>query len=116
MTSRHSSDTSADKGSDGNYSESYQDVDKQPPDKGRPLITADHGAVVGAAITAAASLLIYSFNQIRHIDERLDRLEQEARVLLDGQGSIRPSKEAMMTYYHLEALQDRIERLEEQGK
>ena len=88
----------------------------KPPDKGRALITADHGAVVGAAITAAASLLIYSFNQIRHIDERLDRLEQEARVLLDGQGSIRPSKEAMMTYYHLEALQDRIERLETQGK
>ena len=83
------------------------------PDKGRPLITADHGAVVGAAITAAASLLIYSFNQIRHIDERLDGLEQEARVLLDGQGSIRPSKEALQNYFHLEALRERVERLEE---
>ena len=116
MTSRHSSDTSADKGSDGNYSESYQDVDKQPPDKGRPLITADHGAVVGAVITSAASLLLYSFNHIRHIDERLDTLEQEAMVLIGGDGKIRPSTEALETKYHLEALQDRIERLEEQGR
>ena len=85
----------------------------ESPDKRRPLITADHGAVVGAAITAAASLLIYSFNQIRHIDERLDGLEQEARVLLDGQGSIRPSKEALQNYFHLEALRERVERLEE---
>ena len=84
----------------------------KPPDKGRPLITADHGAVAGAAITAAASLLIYSFNQIRHIDERLDRLEQEARVLIDGEGKVRPSAEALGAKYHLEALQDRIERLE----
>ena len=112
MTSRHSSDTSADKGSDGNYSESYQDVDKQPADERRPLIPLEWGAVVGAAITAAASLMIYSFQQIRHIDERLDSLEQEARVLLDGNGSIKPSKEALQNYYHLEALADRVERLE----
>ena len=88
----------------------------KPPDKGRPLITADHGAAVGAAITAAASLLIYSFNQIRHIDERLDKLEQEAMVLIGGDGKIRPSTEALETKYHLEALQDRIKRLEEQRR
>ena len=56
--------------------------------------------------------MIYSFQQIRHIDERLDSLEQEARVLLDGNGSIKPSKEALQNYYHLEALADRVERLE----
>ena len=93
---------------------------REPPvkstDKGRPLITADHGAVVGAAITAAASLLIYSFNQIRHIDERLDKLEQEAMVLIVGDGNIRPSTVALETMYHLESLQDRIERLEMQRK
>jgi hypothetical protein len=88
----------------------------KPPDKGRPLITADHGAVVGAVITAAASLLIYSFSQIRRIDERLDKLEQEAMVLIGGDGKIRPSIEALETKYHLEALQDRIERLETQVK
>ena len=88
----------------------------KPPDKGRALITADHGTIVGASITAVASLLIYSFNQIRHIDERLDKLEQEAMVLIGGDGKIRPSTEALETKYHLEALQDRIKRLEEQGR
>ena len=88
------------------------ELEKQPADERRPLIPLEWGAVVGAAITAAASLMIYSFQQIRHIDERLDSLEQEARVLLDGNGSIKPSKEALQNYYHLEALADRVERLE----
>jgi len=84
----------------------------KPTHKGRPLIPVEYGPIFGAAITAAASLMIYSFNQIRHIDERLDALEQEARVLIDGEGKVRPSAEALGAKYHLEALQDRIERLE----
>ena len=88
------------------------ELEKQPADERRRLIPLEWGAVVGAAITAAASLMIYSFQQIRHIDERLDSLEQEARVLLDGNGSIKPSKEALQNYYHLEALAERVERLE----
>ena len=78
----------------------------------RPLIVIEWGAVIGAAITAAISLLLYSFQQIRHIDERLDSLEQEARVLLDGQGGIRPSKEALQNYFHIEAILRRLDRLE----
>jgi len=116
VTSRHSSSDSADTSAESRHSKAYQDVDKKPPDKGRPLITTDHGAVFSAAITAAVSLLIYSFSQIRRIDERLDRLEQEAMVLISGDGKIRPSIEALETKYHLEALQDRIERLEKQAK
>ena len=86
------------------------------PDKGRPLNPADNGAVVGSVITAAASLLIYSFSQIRHIDERLDQLEQDAMVLIGSDGKVRPSEESLKSKYHLEALQDRIERLEKQGR
>ena len=86
------------------------------PDKGRPLNPADHGAVVGAVISAAASLMIYSFSQIRHIDERLDQLEQDAMVLIGSDGKVRPSEESLKSKYHLEALQDRIERLEAQGQ
>ena len=82
------------------------------PARRRPLIVIEWGAVIGAAITAAASLLLYSFQQIRHIDERLDSLEQEARVLLDGQGGIRPSKEALQNYFHIESILRRIDRLE----
>ena len=89
---------------------------KLPPPRRRPWFDLDQSAVVAAVITAAASMLVYSLQQITHIDERLDRLEQEAMVLIGGDGKIRPSTEALETKYHLEALQDRIERLEKQGK
>ncbi len=79
----------------------------------RSLVTRDWDGVVGALIAAAASLLIYSFQQVRYIDERLDRLEREASVLLDTSGVIKPSREALENKYHLEALQRRVDRLEE---
>ena len=82
------------------------------PARGRPLIVIEWGAVIGASITAAVSLLLYMFQQVRHIDERLDSLEQEARVLIDGQGGIRPSKEALQNYFHIEAILRRLDRLE----
>lgn len=84
----------------------------KPPRK-RPWFDLDQNAVAGAAITGAASLLIYSLQQVSHIDERLDRLEQEARVLLDGQGGIKPSKEALQNFFHIEAIIRRLDRLEE---
>ena len=68
--------------------------------------------MVGAAITAAASLLVYSLSQVNHIDERLDRLEQEARELLDGAGNIKPSQEALRSYFAVEHLKERVGRLE----
>ena len=98
----------SDDGAIGNIDKS----EKQPPGR-KPLITQNWGPVVGAVITAAASLLIYSFNQIRHIDERLDLLEREASALLDGAGTIKPSREALENKYHLEALQRRVDRLED---
>lgn len=79
--------------------------------RGKPLIPIEWGPVVGATITAAASLLIYSFNQIRHIDERLDVLERDAAALIQN-GTIAPSREALENKYHLEALSRRVERLE----
>jgi len=78
----------------------------------RPWFELDQSTVAAAAITAAGSLLIYSLQQVSHIDERLDQLEQEARVLLDGDGSIRPSKEALQNYFHIESILRRIDRLE----
>ena len=56
--------------------------------------------------------MVYGFAQLRHTDERLDALEQEARILLDGQGAIRPSREALQAWFKLEALEDRLDRLE----
>ena len=88
---------------------------QQPADKGRPLIPQEWGAVVGALITAAGSLLVYSLAMVNHIDERLDRLEQEARELLDGAGNIKPSQEALRSYFAVEHLKERVERLEGRG-
>ena len=82
-------------------------------EKQSPLIPKEYGAIVGAAITAAASLLIYSFQQVKNIDTRLDQLEQEARVLLDGSNNIKPSSQALEAKYHLEALERRVNRLED---
>ena len=79
----------------------------------KPLIPQDLGPVVAAVITAAASLLIYSLQQIRHIDERLDVLEQEAKVILDHEGQVRPSREAMEAYFKVIAFDRRLERLEQ---
>ena len=81
------------------------------PSRGKPLIPIEWGPVVGAVITAAASLLIYSFQQIRHIDERLDTLERGSAALIQN-GTITPSREALENKYHLEALSRRVERLE----
>jgi|SRR6056300_1387448 len=110
MQGRRSEGATNDVQSAGNARE----FEKQPTDKRRPLIPVEWGPVVGAVITAVASLLIYSFQQIRHIDERLDSLEQEARVLLDPQGSIRPSKEALQNFFHIEAILRRLDRLEKE--
>jgi uncharacterized protein (UPF0335 family) len=74
------------------------------------------GPIAAAAITAAASLLLFVAGQVRHIDERLDKLEQEARVLISGDGGVRASREALEAKYHLEALIDRVRRLEERIK
>ena len=82
-------------------------------DKDLPLISMEYGPVVAAAITAAASLLVYTFNEIRHIDERLDSLEQGSMMLIGGDGKVRPSMEALEAKYHLEALIDRIKRVED---
>jgi len=48
-----------------------------------------------------------------HQDERLDRLEQIGHVLLDEQGLVRPSKEALESFFRTEHLRERVERLEE---
>ena len=77
-----------------------------------PLLPKEWGPVAAAAVTAAVSLLVFVAGQVRHIDERLDRLEQEARVLITGDGSVRPSREALEAKYHLEAVLDRVKRLE----
>lgn len=80
--------------------------------RSEPLLGKEAGPVIAAVITLLGSLLIYTFNQVRHIDERLDKLEQEASILLDGQGGVRPSKEALQAWFRLEALERHLLRHE----
>ena len=49
---------------------------------------------------------------MQHIDSRLDELEKEARVLIEGDGSVRPSREAIEAMLGLEAVKERLQRLE----
>ena len=56
--------------------------------------------------------MVYTFGMMQHIDARLDELEKEARVLLEGDGSVRPSREAIEALIKVEALKQRLQRLE----
>ena len=83
---------------------------KKQPTRVNPNII---GPVAAAFITAASSLLIFSSNQINRIDERLDELEKEARLLLAPDGSASPSKEALDAYYGIESMKERLSFIEE---
>lgn len=89
---------------------------KQPRD---PLISKDHAAWVAAIATALGGLLAYLISVGANLDGRLDRLEQAARVLLDGSGKIIPAPESVEAYHavkflerEIEFLRDRVSRLE----
>ena len=68
--------------------------------------------LVAAVMTAATSLIIFTFNQVKQIDTRLDELEKEARLLLTPEGAAAPSKESMEAYYLTQSLKERIKNLE----
>ena len=56
--------------------------------------------------------MVYTFGMMQHIDARLDELEKEARVLLEGDGSVRASREAIEALITVEAIKQRLQRLE----
>ncbi len=69
------------------------------------------GAIIAACITAAASLIIYSFQQVRHIDERLDLLERAAAALITADGKVRPSTQAIENRFAIQYLEAHIQEL-----
>ncbi len=69
------------------------------------------GAIAAACITAAASLLIFTFQQVRHIDERLDKLERDVSLLIGPDGKPRPSPEAIKSHYKVLSLESLIDKL-----
>ncbi len=69
------------------------------------------GAIIAACITAAASLIIYSFQQVRHIDERLDLLERAAAALITADGRVRPSTQAIENKVAIQYLEAYVQEL-----
>ena len=72
----------------------------------------DKAALTATGLTIAVSLFSYGAGMLIHFDERLDVLEKQMQTLLDGEGKVRPSPEAMRAAYSLESFKTRLEDLE----
>jgi uncharacterized protein HemX len=86
----------------------------------QPQVQSSHGGVklltspiIAAVLTAATSLIVFTFNQVKTIDARLDELEKEARLLLSTDGTAAASPEALESFYGLKAVEQRLDRVEE---
>lgn len=72
----------------------------------------DKAALTATGLTIAVSLFSYGAGMIIHFDERIDLLEKQMQTLLDGEGKVRPSPEAMRAAYSLESFENRLTDLE----
>lgn len=73
----------------------------------------EKGPLIAAGITAAVSLFTYGASTLVHIDERLDVIEKQMQTLLDGNGKVRPSPEAMGAFYQIQSHERRLKELED---
>ena len=99
---------------EGSNSSGQPDGNSDQPKKqpaGRGIGETFGNPVVAAFITAASSLVIFTFNQVKQIDGRLDELEKEARLLLTPDG-VAASKQALEAYYGVQSLKERFAYLE----
>ena len=88
----------------GNFDQSQ----KQPA----RIIKALESPLFTAVITAIGALVVFGYNRIVEVDARLDELEKEARIILGADGQINASPEAMESFYGVQELRRRIERIE----
>ena len=78
----------------------------------QPLITKEQGATAATILTAFISAGVYLTGVAVDLDARLDRLEEDAKVLLSSDGGIVPSRESLESLYRTRALEQRVQRLE----
>ena len=69
-------------------------------------------ALLAAGGTAAGSLLLFMFTQLENINDKVNRLNSTQSVLIDEDGSIRPSVSAIRSQIQLDELDARIQRIE----
>ena len=84
----------------------------QPKKQPTGLIKALESPLFTALVTAVSAIVLFGYNRIIEVDARLDELEKEARLLLDSDGTAAASPEALESYYGVQELRRRMERLE----
>ena len=89
----------------------------QPEPEKTPLEKGDQAVAIktlsAAGLTGASSLFIFLYTETIHLQDRLSTLETKVNVVLDADGSVRPSPQAMRSAIQLEAVNRRIDRLDE---
>ena len=84
----------------------------QPKKQPTGIIKALESPLFAALLTAVSAIAVFGYNRIVEVDQRLDELEKEARLLLDPDGTATASPEALESYYGVQELRRRIERIE----
>lgn len=69
----------------------------------------EHAAWAGAILATLGSLLVYLISVGVHLDDRLDRLEEDARLLLTPDGRLIPAPESVEAKYRAEALEREVQ-------
>ena len=84
---------------------------KTPLEKGDQQVAIK--TLSAAGITGVSSLLVFMYGELTHVADRLSTLESQVNVVLDADGSVRPSPQAMRSAIQLEAVNRRIDRLDQ---
>lgn len=69
-------------------------------------------AIIAAGGTATGSLLLYMFTQLQQVNQVVNRIDSTQDILIQDDGTIRPSVNAMRSEIQLDEMKARIERLE----
>ena len=89
----------------------------QPEPQQTPAAKGDQTVALktlgAAGLTGASSILLFLYTETVQLQDRLSTLETKISVVLDPDGTVRPSPQAMRTAIQLENIQRRIDRLEE---
>jgi hypothetical protein len=90
----------------------YSTAGKIMAEKDEALIKREHAAWVATGLTLAGGLLAYLISVGAQLDDRIDRLEEDSKVLIGDDGKIAPARESLEAYYGVKALEARIVHLE----
>lgn len=92
-------------------------TDSTEPKQPTPIQKGDQSVAIktlgAAGLTGASSFIVFLYGETTHIADRLSTLESQVNVVLDADGSVRPSPQAMRSAIELEAINRRVDRLDD---